>query len=204
MGDAPLTRPSLLLRVRDPGDAEAWREFVDLYGPLVYRFVRKRGLQDADAVDLVQIVLEELTREVRRLNYDPRRGSFRGWLFAVVRNQLSNFYHRGRRGPAGTGDTAAHQLLREQPDRQQDESVIWNREHERRMFEWAAAKVRGQFQEASWQAFWQTAVEGRGAKEVAEELGMSVGAIYTAKSRVLDRVKSEIQQLLGEEESVSD
>src|SRR4051794_7651699 len=69
MGDPPITRPSLLLRVRDPRDNDAWREFVELYGPLVYRFSRKRGLQDADAADLTQIVFQAITAEVRRLKY---------------------------------------------------------------------------------------------------------------------------------------
>src|SRR5438094_7280967 len=105
MTDPAITRPSLLLRVRDPRDKDAWREFVELYGPLVYRFARKRGLQDADAADLTQIVFQAVVPAIQRLDYDPRRGSFRGWLFAVVRNQLHNFLHRQGPTPPGSGDT---------------------------------------------------------------------------------------------------
>src|SRR5438093_12220674 len=116
MSDPPITRPSLLLRVRDPRDRGAWREFVELYGPLVYRFARKRGLQDADAADLTQIVFQAITAEVRRLDYDPRRGSFRGWLFAVVRNHLHHFVRRQGRSPRGSGDTGVLDLLAAQPE----------------------------------------------------------------------------------------
>src|SRR5215470_1143371 len=87
MGDAAGTRPSLLIRIRDPGDAEAWGQFVALYGPLIYQFARKQGLQDADAADLTQIVLQAVIDAMKRLDYDPERGSFRGWLYKVVRNQ---------------------------------------------------------------------------------------------------------------------
>src|SRR6476659_5999706 len=89
MAEIPPTRASLVLRLRDPRDEAAWREFVDLYGPLVYGFLRKQGLQDADAADLGQEVLGAVAGAVGRLEYDPQRGSFRNWLFTVVRRSLT-------------------------------------------------------------------------------------------------------------------
>src|SRR5262249_56151209 len=85
------TRASLLVRLRDPRDGAAWREFVERYGPVVYGYVRKQGLQDADAADLCQDVLAAVAGAVGRLNYDPNRGSFRNWLFTVVRRKLINW-----------------------------------------------------------------------------------------------------------------
>jgi RNA polymerase sigma-70 factor (ECF subfamily) len=197
MADIPPTRLSLLVRLRDAHDAGAWQEFVELYGPLVYRFARQRGLQDADAADLMQTVFQELARaEVQR--YDVRLGSFRNWLFGIVRNQLHKLWRRQRPGSVGSGDTDAHELLAEQPA-SDEESALWEQEYKRQRFHWAAEKVRPQFEEASWQAFWRTAVDGKGAAEVAAELGLSVGAVYTAKSRVLDRIRKEIKQLLEDE-----
>src|SRR5919197_2744578 len=87
----PLTRASLLVRLRDPNDADAWSEFVRLYAAVIYGFARKHGLQDADAADLTQEVLRAVAGAVGRLEYDPARGSFRGWLFTVVRNRLRDF-----------------------------------------------------------------------------------------------------------------
>src|SRR6266478_3122201 len=100
MADFPLTRASLLVRLRDPEDDAAWREFIDLYAPLVYGYARKQGLQEADAADLSQEVLGAVAGAVNRLDYDPRRGAFRNWLFTVVRRKLSNWRRKTRRKPA--------------------------------------------------------------------------------------------------------
>src|SRR3954471_10952390 len=86
--DSPLTRASLLLQIRDGANLVAWREFVGLYGPIVYGFARKRGLQDADAADLMQDVMRSVTTAIGQLDYDRNRGTFRGWLFTITRNKL--------------------------------------------------------------------------------------------------------------------
>jgi RNA polymerase sigma-70 factor (ECF subfamily) len=196
MGPAPATRPSLLVRLRDPRDDQAWSQFVEVYAPLVYGYARKHGLQDADAADLTQDVLRAVARAADDLVYDPRRGSFRGWLFTVARNKLHNFLTRQRRHPRGTGDSGVKELLEAQPA--PEDEAQWDQEYEQRLFSWAAEEVRGAFQETTWRAFWQTAVEGKGPAEVAAALGMSVGAVYIAKSRVLARLKEQIR-LLQEE-----
>src|SRR5690349_16674686 len=97
MAEFPPTRASLLLRLRDPRDEDAWQDFVDLYAPVVYRYARKQGLQDADAADLCQDVLRIVAGAVGRLEYDPQRGAFRNWLFTVVRRKLAN-WRRAQRG----------------------------------------------------------------------------------------------------------
>src|SRR5437763_1051653 len=107
MGETPVTRPSLLVRIRDSRDREAWSQFVDVYAPLVYGFARKRGLQDADAADLSQDVLRAVAGAAARFEYDPERGSFRGWLLTVVRNKLRNFLAARARHHQGSGDTSA-------------------------------------------------------------------------------------------------
>src|SRR5215471_14784550 len=127
MPDSPETRPSLLVRIRDARDRDAWREFAELYGPLVYRYARKRGLQDADAADLTQTVLQAVSGAVHRLDYDPDRGPFRGWLFAIVRNQLHKLQRRP--GPRGSGDTAAQELLHKQPARADGTDELWEQEY---------------------------------------------------------------------------
>ena len=111
MAEIPSTRASLLVRLRDPRDGAAWREFVDLYGPLVYGYARKQGLQDADAADLTQDVLGAVAGAVGRLEYDPQRGASRNWLFTVVRRKLSNWRKARKNRLQGSGDTATHHLL---------------------------------------------------------------------------------------------
>jgi RNA polymerase sigma-70 factor (ECF subfamily) len=199
MSDAPATRPSLLVRLRDAGDGEAWAQFASLYGPLIHGFARKHGLQDADAADLTQEVLRAVAGAAGRLEYDPARGSFRGWLFTVVRNKLRNFLAARRRHVQGTGDTGVNDLLEQQPTPDEaDARRQWDEEHERRLFRWAAEQVRAVVRPETWLAFWLTAVEGRGGEEVARELGLSVGAVYLAKSRVMARLKEHVRRLQEE------
>jgi RNA polymerase sigma factor (sigma-70 family) len=199
MAEAPTTRPSLLVRLRDAHDQEAWAQFVDLYAPVVYGYARKRGLQDADAADLTQAVLSRVAAHVGRFDYDPRRGGFRAWLFTIVRSRLCDEL-RGRRNGTGqgSGDTGTQRLLEAQPAPAEDESAAWEREYQRGLFTWAAAQVRPLFQQTTWEAFWQTAVEGKRARQVAEGLGLTVVAVYQARSRVLARLRAEIQQQLEE------
>ena len=134
MGDEPATSASLLIRLRDRGDHAAWSRFVDVYQPLIHGFARKHGLQEADAADLTQDVLQAVTGGIRRLDYDPRRGSFRGWLFTVVRNKLRNFLASQKRPGRATGDPDAQHRLQEVPAREEDQTAWWDQEYERRVF----------------------------------------------------------------------
>ncbi len=194
MSEAPATRASLLVRIRDGQDRDAWRQFVQAYAPVVYAFGRKRGLQDADAADLVQEVFRSVAGAAGRLDYDPRRGSFRGWLYTVTRNKLFNFLEARRRQALGSGDSGAQALLEAQAGREGAEAV-WDREYERQLSAVAMERVKGEFQEATWRAFWLTAVEGKSAREAGESLKMSPGAVYVAKSRVVARLREEVRRL---------
>jgi RNA polymerase sigma factor (sigma-70 family) len=194
MTDSSLTRASLLLRIRDNRDAEAWGQFVEIYAPLVYALARRHGVQDADAADLTQEVLQTVLRSAPTFVYDPARGSFRGWLLTVARNLLRKRANAEKRHPLGSGSEEGQRVLEEQPA-PAEEVARWDREYRQRLFEWAAEKVRPSFRPATWQAFWRTAVEQRDAPTVAAELGMSVGAVYIAKSRILARIKEQIQLL---------
>jgi RNA polymerase sigma-70 factor (ECF subfamily) len=152
MTDSPDTRHSLLVRIRNARDAEAWVQFVDLYAPLVYRFARRRGLQDADAADLTQEVLRAVVRAAQRQYYNPKKGSFRGWLFTIALNKLRNFVINRRRHPPASGDSAEQAQVEEQPDRSSEDATWWELEYEQRLFDWAAERVQGDFEPATWQA----------------------------------------------------
>jgi RNA polymerase sigma factor (sigma-70 family) len=195
MQESPATRASLLVRLRDGGDAEAWREFVHLYAPVIYGFARKRGLQDADAADLMQDVLRSVTSAVHRLEYDPVRGTFRGWLFTVTRNKVYNFLESRSRRVQASGDSRVQQRLEQHAGADGDLSADWEADYQRAMAAQAMERVKLEFQAATWEAFVQTAVEGHTPAQVALRVGLSVGAIYVAKSRVIARLRQEIERM---------
>ena len=198
MKDALLTRASLLARLGDQKDRAAWQQFVELYGSLVYGFARRRGLQDADAADLTQEVFLDVARQASRWHYDPQRGSFRGWLYSVTRKKIARFLQRRQSQPVGSGDSNAHRRLDEEPSPGPELDETWEQEFQQQLFRLAAAQIRDSFAPTTWEAFWRTAVEGKSGAAVAAELGLSVGAVYVARSRVLARLTETIQQLQAE------
>jgi RNA polymerase sigma-70 factor (ECF subfamily) len=188
------TQPSLLVRIRRPQDAAAWQQFVELYAPLVYGFLRKQGLQDADAADVAQDVLRTVAQQIGEFEYDRSRGSFRGWLFTVVHSRLADFRQRTRRQRQLLAEAAAIA-----PEAAEElSSAEWDVDYQRQVFHAAAERVRGDFGESAWQAFLAAAVEGRAAKEIAAELGMSQAAVYLAKARVMNRIREELARITGE------
>ena len=194
MTDAPSTHPSFLIRLRDPADERAWAEFLEIYGPLVRRIGRRRGLQEADADDLAQEVFRAVAKAIERYDPDPAKGSFRAWLSRIARNLIINLTAARRRHPRGAGDTDVLRMLEDQPDPSGEDSAVFDAEHRRRLVMWAAGRIRGAMSEAAWQAFWQAGVEGRPPGEVAEALGMSLGTVYQYKSRAVVGIRRELER----------
>lgn len=198
--DSPLTRASLLVQLRDGTNQVAWREFMSLYSPVVYGFARRRGLQDADAADLMQDVMRSVSSAIGRLDYNRDQGTFRGWLFTITRNKVFSFLSARRTRPQASGDTATNRLLDTHPDAS-DGSEVWEAEYQRRLAALAMERVKGEFQDKTWRAFWLTAVEGQSAADVAGQIGLSAGAIYVARSRVLARLRAEVEAMQRQEEA---
>lgn len=196
-----MTRASLLIRLRDRSDQSAWSEFVAVYGPVIYRFARNRGLQDADAADTMQDVLRSVSGAIDRLDYDPRQGRFRGWLFTITRNRVASLLVSRKGKPRGTGNSDVNSLLAAQADPRAGLEENWELEYRRSQTAQAMEQVRPEFSEKVWSAFWMTAVEARTAEESGRELGMSAGSVYVAKSRVLARLRQVVQRRLEDEEN---
>jgi RNA polymerase sigma factor (sigma-70 family) len=194
MIQSPATRASLLVRLRDPRDQDAWQEFFQVYSSVIYGYARRQGMQDADAADLMQDVLRRVAASADKLDYDPRRGTFRGWLFTVTRNRFYDLIDRKRKQVQATGGSDMVEQLNRQPAANDGADVAWEQEYQQGILRWAMERVRGEFQETTWQAFLLTAMEGKGPQEVAEQLRVSPGSVYVAKSRVLARLRTEVQQ----------
>jgi len=188
----PETRESLILRLPSAADAHAWREFVDLYEPLILRFARRRGLQEADSREIVQNVLMAVAKAVDRWQPDRERGKFRAWLFRIARNQLINWIKKNTGSTPHENADAGHVADRIDPS--SDLAAEIELEYRREMFRLAAAQARDSFSENSWNAFWKTSVLGESIESVAEQLRLNTGAIYVARSRVTARIKAIVKQ----------
>jgi RNA polymerase sigma-70 factor (ECF subfamily) len=182
------TSPSLLQRLRRPDEPAAWARFVELYTPLLYHWARRAGLQEADAADLVQDVFAVLLRQMPLFAYD-RHKSFRGWLRTVTLNKWRE--RQRRRAPGPPPDGALADLPG--PDGLADFEEAEYRQHLARR---ALQLMQAEFPPAAWKACWEVVVAGRPAAEVAAELGVRVEAVYTAKSRILRRLRQEMAGLL--------
>jgi RNA polymerase sigma-70 factor (ECF subfamily) len=198
MDETPATRMSLLARLNDPLDEQAWQEFADIYEPLIQRLLRRKGLQEADVRDMTQEVFQAVVGAIERKMFDPSLGSFRAWLFRIAHNLMVNYLVSQRHHPRGTGDTGMQALLEAQPAEAGEDSALFETEYQCQLLAWAAEQVRHEFTDLSWQAFWQTAVDGRAAKDVADALGTTVGVVYSFKSRIMARLRQKIGQVQGE------
>src|SRR5262245_28610281 len=194
MPNLPETRASLIQRLPNAEDAAAWDEFAAVYAPLVYRLARRRGLQPADADDLVQDVLAVVARSVEDWLAHSNRGPFRAWLLRIARNLTINFLTRPKNRPLGTGNSdVARQLTQLAANGQP--ATEFDLEYRRELFRWAAEQVRTAVTETTWEAFWRTSVESQPVDAVAKQLSTSVGSVYIARSRVMTRLRELVRRM---------
>ncbi len=184
------TRPSLLLRLRDPRDGESWKTFVDVYGPLVYASGRRRGLGHEDAEDVTQKVFARITEAIRKFQYQPERGRFRDWLGTLVRNEINRFLKKEVRAVHGQGtEDGLENLAAPETD------TAWSAEFNAHILRTALTLSRPHFEEVTWRAFELIWLHNRPAAAVAGELGQPIDWVYVAKSRVLKHLWNEVQEL---------
>ncbi len=169
----PATRASLLLRFKDSQDRAAWKEFVEIYGPLVYDYGRRHGFRMPTRPTSPRKYSGRWSSSAGKFRYDPSRGSFRSWLFTVSRTKRINLGVQGARQPQGSGASDVFEQLKQIPAREADdsESDEWDRAFEQRLLDWAAGRIRSEFKESTWRAFTMTALEGASAQSAAAELG---------------------------------
>ena len=191
MSRLPVTRASLLLRLRQFDDGNAWSEFLNLYGPAVFGYFRRRGLQEADAVDQTQEVFRCVAGFIHRFDYQPESGRFRSWLFTVVSRQFLKFQQRGEKLPI-TDDPA---YLEEIPAGETPADDDWEASVRRRLFDIALEEVREQVSETTYAAFKLTAIDGVSGEEAADRLGITRAAVYLARGRVLARLRTIVANL---------
>lgn len=193
MTDFPETRTSLIAQIGSPEDREAWDQFVIMYRPVVYRMARRRGMQDADAQDLVQAVLMRVAGAIQGWEKSSPETKFRHWLRRVARNAIATAFSRQPKD-VGVGGSEMLDLLAEQPATADIERELL-KESMREKYLRAALVVKADVDSESWRAFELTVVNGQPSEEVAKLLGKSMGAIYAARSRIMRRLREQVQRL---------
>jgi RNA polymerase sigma-70 factor (ECF subfamily) len=183
------TPVSLLERLRRPQERDAWNRFVELYTPFLYYWARRIGLQESDASDLVQEVFAVLLQKLPEFTYD-RSKSFRAWLRTIT---LNKWREKQRRAGAHREErnAALPHLAGTDPA-----EALWEAEYQQQLVRQALEVMQREFQPATWKACWAMVVEGKPAGDVAAELGLSPGAVRSAKFRVLSRLREELVGLL--------
>ena len=178
------------MRQRDP---QAWQRLTELYGPLVYHWARRHGLSAEDASDLTQEVFSAVASAIARFLHAPERGTFRGWLWTIARNKLHDHFRREADREEAVGGTQAWLRLSSIPEIWSDESHdATDRAVLQRLFQRALDRVRCEFEDRTWQAFWLSTVEQRDTTDIATLLGLSANSVRQAKSRVLRRLRHEL------------
>lgn len=195
----PETRQSLIVQVKDPENRVAWEQFVSIYRPVIIRTAIARGLQEADAQDLAQQVLCAVASAIK--NWEPKNSStrFRHWLRKVTRNAIVNALTRGPKDRA-IGGSSIQQLLSQHHNSDPETESLIDWEYRRELYRLAARTVRSDVHADTWRAFELTVIEGRSNQEAAEELGKSLGTIYTARCRIMQRLRNQIAEMEASEE----
>ena len=192
------TATSVLVKAK-AGNAFGWRRLVALYGPLIYRWGRRSGLDEHAAADVVQEVFQTVHRKIADFHRDRPGDTFRGWLNRITQNKVSDKRRRAAREPDAVGGSLAHKQLQQVLDHptvecsdsesEDGDEVGW-------LYRRAMDFVQHEFEPATWQAFWQVTVDDRKPADVAADLGLSRNAVYVAKSRVLSRLRAEFAEVI--------
>ena len=190
------TSISLLDRLQQEPDDVAWQRMLDLYTPLIRNWLRRYSLMDQDAEDLVQEVLAVVVRKLPEFKKKPQTGAFRRWLRNITVNCLRDFWRAQRFQPKATGHDGFAQVLEQLEDSESSLSKLWDKEHDDYVTQHLLAMIRPRFEAKTWQAFHRVVLEGVPADKVAEELGVTLNAVFIAKSRVVHQLREEGRGLI--------
>ena len=189
------TRISLLFRAQT-GEENAWKDLTDLYRPLIIAWLNRQGVPAGDLEDLTQDVFLSVVKNLPTFQHSGRRGAFRSWLRTIICSRTADYWRAVDAGTKASGGSAATAALQQIADPDSDLNHQWDEEHDRYVLNCLLDLVEEEFEPATLRAFRRLALDGASGAETAEELGLSVTAVYVAKSRVLQRIRQEAEGLI--------
>jgi RNA polymerase sigma factor (sigma-70 family) len=182
------TRVSLLLRIKNRRDGDAWQQFDNLYRPMLHRFATMRGLQHAEAEDVVQHCMSAVQQHIETFEYDPTKGRFKGWLRTLVNNRIRNLLRDRHEKPA---QSAVFDRPEEGPTPEELFDRVWMAEH----LTLALRLLRDEVEEASFRAFQLYVIEERPVEEICAELNMNANQVHKAKYRLTKKLADKLAEL---------
>lgn len=211
--DSLQTRESLLARLKNPSDQEAWGEFFDLYRGLIFSTSVRMGLDSFEAEDVIQQVMITVADKMPGWDYDPAKDSLKGWLLTVTRWKIADQFRQKahqkklQSDPTGTPSpsirspqydsesTRTSTVERVADPSNEDWESIWDLEWAQNILQIALQNVRQKADPAHYEIYHLNVLQGRSAREVAETLNVSVAFVHLAKHRVSRKVDKEIESL---------
>jgi RNA polymerase sigma-70 factor (ECF subfamily) len=190
------TSQSLLERLRDRADEQAWQRLMALYEPWLRGWLSRHALQPADVEDVLQEILTVVSTKLPEFMHNGRTGAFRSWLRTILTNQVRHFLRGQRNRLAVLAPQPADDWLQQLDDPHSDLSRQWDEEHDQQLVRRTLASIQAEFSTQTWQIFQMLVLEDRPAAEVAQQLGLTPNAVYVAKARVLARLRAELRGLV--------
>lgn len=194
MNEIPETRDSLIVGIQSQQNKEAWEEFVEIYRPVVYGVAISRGLQHADALDLVQLVFVSVAKSISRWEKSSEKTRFRNWILRVAKNATINAITRRPPDQALGGEGFRNEQM-EAVSSESPSELELDIEYQRQLYLRAAERIRSCVSQENWTAFQMTAVDGISIEQASKELGKSAGAIYATRSRIMKQLSKLVSQL---------
>lgn len=185
---------SLLAGVRQR-DPDAWRRLTAIYGPAVFEWGRRAGLQPADAADVLQQTFASVAGGIDHVQWDRPGDTFRGWLWTVFNSRLMDFYRQRRRQPQAVGDSEVKRLKEAADNGSPATDSISDDDEAAGLVRRALRTIQPDFNEKTWQVFWRSSVDGHATSDIARDLGLSPAAVCMCRSRVLRRLRETLTGL---------
>ena len=194
------TRLSLLERLRDSGDSDAWAVFYRHYSPLICSFTRKRGCSEQLSNDILQESMVTLMRALPRFQYDPKKGKFRSFLLKIVHNNMVNAFRREQKySTVEIEEGPLQRAAQENPITPHDDlEAAWDQEWEKHLLSLALERVRDRLNERTWRGFKMYVLENQSVEKVCKELGLNANALYQHRNRVIRMLKEEVRMVRAE------
>jgi RNA polymerase sigma-70 factor (ECF subfamily) len=189
------TRQSLLLRAQT-GETDAWEHLICLYRPLILAWLNRQGVRGSELDDLGQEVLLSVVKHLPGFQHSGQRGAFRSWLRTIVCSRVADYWRAIDASTPAQGGSGAAAALQQMADPESELNRQWDEDHDRFVLRCLLDLVEEEFEPITLKAFRRLALDGVSGAEAADELGMSVAAVYVAKSRVLARIRQEAEGLI--------